>query len=138
LERTVNVKEPAVFVVRRILSLALMLTALALALAGGPAADVAHADRCQPEELVLGPGNSPLGPDSGDPRCPVMQAVVYDQLVCDDTTLMKCLGSLDARATLDYQRAQRLAGVEGCVRGVLTAIDYYLQDTPQPQECDPV
>lgn len=70
--------------------LAFTLTVLAVA-----APTPALADRCQPEELVTGSGTSPV-PEDGDPRCPVMDAVVYDNVVCDDTTLRRCIDTVDA------------------------------------------
>ena len=68
------------------------------------APDAAFADRCQPEELVLDEGNSPLGQDGEDLRCPIMQNVVYDQVACDDTQFMTCVRSIDARGTVERQR----------------------------------
>ena len=84
--------------------LAVVTLFLAFALAAGGLAgpEQALADRCQPEEFVL--EDSPLGPDETDPRCPVMQSVVYDSVVCDDTNFMSCVGSIDALATAGYQR----------------------------------
>ena len=78
----------------RVVPVLLVLAALAWTVSLGTVAEPAHADRCQPEELVLGSGNSPLGSDSGDPRCPIMQAVVYDTVTCDDSTFMRCVNTL--------------------------------------------
>lgn len=59
----------------------------------------ASADRCQPEELVTGPGTSPI-PEEQDPRCAVMDGFVYPNLDCDSTTLNSCVTTLDAEGTV--------------------------------------
>lgn len=66
------------------------------------AAPPALADRCEPDELVIraipGMGGYESPDDLADPVvCSTMQTVVYDNAACDDTTLMKCLSSLDAQ-----------------------------------------
>ena len=68
------------------------------------APEAALADRCQPEELVLGSGNSPVGGDENDPRCPIMQTALYDQVACDDTTFMRCVNTLSVVGTVNEQR----------------------------------
>lgn len=52
-------------------------------------ASPAHADRRQPEEIVLGPGNSPLGNDTS-PLCPILDGTVYPALGCTGT-LAQCV-----------------------------------------------
>jgi hypothetical protein len=75
--------------------------ALLVAAAATPATDVALADRCQPEEIVTGPGTSPI-PESSDPRCPIMDAYVYPRLACrDKTKFMNCVNTLDELETVD-------------------------------------
>jgi hypothetical protein len=78
--------------VRKILT-ALLAVSVALVVpiaAAGPAA----ADRCQPEELVLGPGNAPL-PENATPVCAVMNNVVYPTVGCKQTpTLIACVNKL--------------------------------------------
>lgn len=65
-------------------------TSMAIALPVAVAAP-AHADDCQPEELVLGSGNSPYN-DENSPLCPVMRGIVYPTLQCaDGTTLIGCV-----------------------------------------------
>lgn len=64
-----------------------------LFLAWSTQAPPAHADRCQPEELVLGPGNSPMD-EEDSPVCTVMLGIVYPALGCDSTTLVRCINSL--------------------------------------------
>jgi hypothetical protein len=55
-------------------------------------AEPAHADRCQPEELVTGPNSSPI-PESADPKCPVMDELVYPLIGCPPApaTLPNCV-----------------------------------------------
>ena len=78
----------------------LVTAALAVsAVAGLGAAPAAQANNCQPEELVIraAPGyggwESPLAPDSSDPRC-----VVAAQLGCPDQSQPgPCLGGIYSR-----------------------------------------
>jgi hypothetical protein len=57
-------------------------------------AGTAHADRCEPEELVLGPGTSPID-ERDNPVCFVLVNYTYG-FVCDDpTTLNTCLQSVN-------------------------------------------
>lgn len=59
-------------------------------------AQPAHADRCQPEEFVLGSGNSPYGEDDSA-FCDVMIGQVYPRLVqfgCDSSTLLRCINGM--------------------------------------------
>lgn len=63
---------------------------------GAPA--TASADRCQPEELVL--GGSTLVDEGDNPVCVVVLRVVYPALACDSTTMPRCLATLDPAATV--------------------------------------
>lgn len=68
---------------------------LGLMLIWGPA-QPAHADRCQPEELVIGSGNSPYAEESSY-FCDVMLGTVYPALTrygCDSTTLLRCINGM--------------------------------------------
>lgn len=57
-------------------------------------AGTAHADRCEPEELVLGAGTSPID-ERDHPACYVLINYTYP-FVCDNfTTLVTCLGSIN-------------------------------------------
>lgn len=56
-----------------------------LGLAGTPA----HADRCEPEELVLGGGTSPID-ERDHPLCSVMLQYVYPMICADYTTAVSC------------------------------------------------
>lgn len=72
-----------------LLLVATLLVATALALLPTQAA---HADRCQPEELVI--GSSPID-ERDNPVCAVLIYQVYP-FVCDDSsTLLNCLGSIN-------------------------------------------
>ena len=56
----------------------------------------AHADRCQPEEFVLGSGNSPYAEESSY-FCDAMLGTVYPALAkygCDSTTLLRCINGM--------------------------------------------
>lgn len=56
----------------------------------------AHADRCQPEELL---GYDPLIPEEDSPVCDLLIDVVYP-IVCEDfTTLANCTTSIDLLGT---------------------------------------
>jgi hypothetical protein len=57
-------------------------------------ASPAAADRCQPEELVIGSGNSPYE-EEDSPFCDVMLGTVYPTLGCNDT-LLGCVNYLTA------------------------------------------
>jgi hypothetical protein len=60
-----------------------------IASAAGPA----HADRCEPEELVLGAGTSPIN-ENDNPVCWATINYVYP-FICDDfTTAVTCAGSI--------------------------------------------
>lgn len=60
----------------------------------------AHADRCEPEELVLGPGTSPID-ERDHPLCAAMFQYVYPFVCTGSTgqqppqTLLICLQNLD-------------------------------------------
>jgi hypothetical protein len=56
-------------------------------------ASPAHADRCQPEELVLGPGNGPMA-EGDSPLCAVLDYYVYP-FVCPgpQQPLASCLAN---------------------------------------------
>ncbi len=82
----------------RLAALALAVSVVAAFSLLSVAAPPAHADRCQPEELVTGSGTSPI-PEDRDPRCFVMDTFFYSTVVCDDTKFRNCLSTLDARAT---------------------------------------
>ncbi len=123
---------------RRIVLLLITLASLAYAVSLGAVAEPAMADRCQPEELVLGPGNSPLGHDDTDPRCPIMQAALYDQVSCDQTTFVKCVNSLSAAGTATMQR-DRIRSIcvvrqseDYCYRSVGWFIDQYATPGSEP------
>lgn len=76
-----------------------LLAAVAIALIGVTTAEPAYADRCEPEELVLGPGTSPID-ERDHPLCYVLINYVYPQ-VCDDyTTLATCLGSFNPQPSV--------------------------------------
>jgi hypothetical protein len=57
----------------------------------GTSAPAAHADRCQPEELVVGAGNGPMA-EGDSPICVVLDNYVYP-FVCAGGTrpLLSCL-----------------------------------------------
>lgn len=57
----------------------LALTLATMAALAAVSAPPAFADRCQPEEFVRKP--SPI-PESADPKCPVMDELVYPMLGC--------------------------------------------------------
>ncbi len=81
---------------RRFVILALLIVAVAGFTAMG--ASPAHADRCQPEELL---GYDPLIPESAHPGCGVLIGVVYP-MTCDNyTTLATCTTSLNVLGTGD-------------------------------------
>lgn len=65
---------------------------LALAGLSVAQAEPARADRCQPEELVLGSGNSPYR-EEDSPICYVMLGYVYPTLGCDSETLITCVNT---------------------------------------------
>lgn len=87
-----DMETPVTANVRKLLT-ALLAVSVALVVpiaAAGPAS----ADRCQPEELVLGPGNAPL-PEDATPVCAVMNDVVYPTVGCNATpTLIACVNKL--------------------------------------------
>lgn len=59
----------------------------------------AHADRCQPEEFVLGPGGSPMD-ERDNPVCAVLDQYVYPVLCPGGTTpksLVRCIQTLNPR-----------------------------------------
>lgn len=72
------------------IAVACAVVATTLLLPATPAA----ADRCQPEELVLGPGTSPVD-ERDNPVCVVLLQYVYPFLCSDFTTLPRCVQSLD-------------------------------------------
>lgn len=77
--------------VRLAVLLPLLLTSLLLI-----EASPAHADRCQPEELVTGPGSAPI-PESADPKCPAFNEFVYPLVGCEETpTFAKCMSQVQA------------------------------------------
>lgn len=59
------------------------LTLLAAAALMGASATAAHADRCEPEEIVLGPDSSPIHEDD-NPACTVLFFYVYP-FVCSES-----------------------------------------------------
>lgn len=75
------------------IGVALCLSALFTAVLAVGVPRPAHADRCQPEELVLGSGNAPYR-EEDSPVCTVMLGVVYPTLGCDSTTLLNCVNSM--------------------------------------------
>lgn len=91
-----------------VLAAAMMLVGLGLV-----GAAPALADRCEPDELVIRiidpTYESP--DDPADPIvCSAMQTIVYDNAACDDTTLMKCLQSLDVVGTFNNVNGRILPG----------------------------
>ncbi len=56
----------------------------------------AHADRCQPEEFLLGPGGSPMD-ERDNPVCAILDQYVYPVLCPDPPkqTLVACLQNLN-------------------------------------------
>jgi hypothetical protein len=88
---------------RRLVITAIVAAAMSTAGSLG-APDAALADRCQPEEFVLGQGNSPIGHDENDPRCPLMDVLFYDQVDCDSSKFMTCVNTLSATGTVARQR----------------------------------
>lgn len=73
-------------------TLTLLILTVGLMLVFTVGAEPAHADRCQPEELVTGSGSSPI-PESADPKCPVMDELVYPLVGCPPApaTLPDCV-----------------------------------------------
>lgn len=66
-------------------------------------ASPAAADRCQPEELVLGSGNAPYQ-ESDSPVCAVMDGVVYPAVNCPPpTTLLGCVNQQTPAGVPDVQ-----------------------------------
>jgi hypothetical protein len=61
-------------------------------------ASPAAADRCQPEELVI--GSSPID-ERDNPVCAVLIYQVYPFLCDDSTTLLRCLGSINPDPTYE-------------------------------------
>ncbi|HEX8206327.1 MAG TPA: hypothetical protein VF587_09745 [Solirubrobacteraceae bacterium] len=82
---------------RRIVLLLSLLGAVGASALGAPSS--AMADRCQPEELVFGPGHG-LTDEEDNAACVVALRVVYPALACDYTTFPRCLQTLDPAATV--------------------------------------
>lgn len=79
--------------VRKRLAAVVMATGVAFVPMLATTAGTAHADRCQPEELVFGAGSSPID-ERDHPGCVVLINYVYP-LVCDNfTTLATCMQSI--------------------------------------------
>ena len=74
-------------------AVALTVAAAALLTPLGFAGTPAHADRCQPEELVLGPGTSPVD-ERDNPVCVVLLQYVYPAVCRDYVTAPRCLQSI--------------------------------------------
>ncbi len=94
----------------------LVLSLATAALLSAAAAPPASADRCQPEELVLG---EPLMPESDSPVCYVMLNHVYPRLDCDSTSQASCQATLSVQGTWqknNMQAGQRIAdaGLDEC------------------------
>ncbi len=87
---------------KRAAAVVALLLAAAATLLLGPAAQPAQADRCQPEEIVLGNGNSPMQ-EEDSPVCWVMLPYVYPSLSCDRTSMMSCVNTLNAADTVKTQ-----------------------------------
>lgn len=88
------------------------ITAITASLVGFGASP-ALADRCEPDELVvriIDPDyESP--DDPADPYvCGVTQTILYDNADCDDTTLMKCLQTLNVVGTYNNVYEKVLPG----------------------------
>lgn len=79
---------------RRVLLVGLVL----MTMAGGllTTASPAHADRCQPEELL---GYNGLIPESAHPGCSVLINTVYPLVCSDYSTLGTCTASLNVLGT---------------------------------------
>lgn len=95
---------------RPIALLLLVLLILATLMVG---AQPAHADRCQPEELIPGFGASPV-PENASPICLVADEVLYPLIGCDTdatNTLQMCAASLGADTAFTVvDRAPNLPG----------------------------
>lgn len=89
---------------RRIASLAVATATVFAPLAIG-AATPAHADRCEPEELVFGAGTSPID-EADHPLCSVMLQYVYPAICSNYTTLLLCTQTV--RLNPGYRPAQLL------------------------------
>lgn len=93
-----------------------VLAALVLAMSAAMSLTVltqpAHADRCQPEELIPGYGTSPV-PEEASPLCLVMDELVYPLVGCTGTAA-DCMESIrkdpDGTVTIVIDRAPNTPG----------------------------
>lgn len=104
----------------------LALTLATMAALATVAAPPAHADRCEPTELIVRAQVGPVGPidryyeepgaEEQKPTCWAMDDVVYPMLGCDNTTLMSCLGSLNPNTspTVSIQQENLNLFAPGC------------------------
>lgn len=103
--------------VQRFALLAVMVVAMFASLAA--LSPPAHADRCQPEELL---GYDPIIPEEAHPVCDVLIDVVYP-VVCDNsTTLATCTATVNVLGTgglanqcaiIDFAGRELCAGTGG-------------------------
>jgi hypothetical protein len=77
---------------RFVLSIVLAMSLIAVLGVANPAP--AHADRCQPEELITGAGSSPVD-ERDHPACYVLINYVYPFVCRDYSTLGNCMGSIE-------------------------------------------
>lgn len=78
-----------------------LIAALMLTAAGAVAPTAAHADRCEPEEIVLGPNTSPID-ERDNPACTVFFFYIYP-FIC---------------ATDGYNPPSTLVGPDGCTQNL--------------------
>lgn len=105
---------------------------LAVVCAGLATPSPAHADRCEPEELVLGPGNSPVD-ERDSPVCVVMLTYVYP-FICDDfTTAMRCSATVNPDA--NYRPPLVPAYSPQADRVVCNAVNFTLTTAGQAGVC---
>jgi hypothetical protein len=105
-------------------SLLVVLLALAVVgLAQLSAPQAAHADRCNPEELI---GQEPIlfGPDEG-PVCDLLIKTVYPSTDCDYITLRRCLETVTVGGTATRYVA------DVCVPTSFISQHCVLTDTPE-------
>lgn len=90
-----------------------LLGMLLAVLIGGAVASAqpAHADRCQPEELL---GYNPLIPEGDSPVCQVLIDQVYPAVCAGTATLAQCTANLDVAGTGDTANVCVVSDFVGC------------------------
>ena len=78
----------------------------------------AHADRCEPTELVVrivDPSYEEPIDEEDKPWCVVLINYVYPRLACDSSTLQACISTFD---TFDTLEKNGLGWVEECLQNI--------------------